>query len=284
MRLILHAGTPKTGTTSLQLALEKRREWLALRGIAYPLTGGGPSPRHQWMIESLKGTQPNALANELQRAMQFISEPIHTVVLSSEGLFNHWWDFSASGRQALRSLRASFDVRMWVWLREPVSFARSLYVQMLRNPRVQGIPCYGQASSLEEMLDNQWFAKHLDYIGFIKDVESLLGSNTVVPYVYRGDTVQTFFQELNLAYDEPGARNENPSLGGLAADLLRVVNRYDLAGEARAQAIEHIAKIDALSGSKPPLLTSQTQAKIRELTADSLRALEVNYGLTFAEC
>jgi hypothetical protein len=281
VRLILHAGTPKTGTTSLQLTLEQRRAWLAERGIAYPVTGGGPSPRHQWMIASLMNGDRMAFARQLEEALRPISGRIHTIVLSSEGLFNHWWDFSAAGRDALRALRTNFDVSLWVWLREPVAYTRSLYVQMLRNPRVQNVPCYGTSLSIDEMLEDRWFAKHLDYIAFIRDAESVLGSNTVVPYVYRGDTVQAFFDELQLEYTALSSRSDNASLGAVAADLLRALNRHDLPADARAQAIEHIAKIEALTGTRPMKLSPQTKEKIRSISAESVQVLSREYGLTF---
>src|ERR1017187_7782343 len=37
-RIILHAGTPKTGTTSLQIALERHRAQIACHGLLYPTT------------------------------------------------------------------------------------------------------------------------------------------------------------------------------------------------------------------------------------------------------
>ena len=36
MRLILHAGTHKTGTTSIQKVLADNRDWLRERGLIYP--------------------------------------------------------------------------------------------------------------------------------------------------------------------------------------------------------------------------------------------------------
>ena len=38
MQLVIHAGVHRTGTTSLQRALEKARPALAARGIVYPGT------------------------------------------------------------------------------------------------------------------------------------------------------------------------------------------------------------------------------------------------------
>lgn len=39
MRLILHIGTPKAGSTSIQVMLASNRDFLAARGILYPAIG-----------------------------------------------------------------------------------------------------------------------------------------------------------------------------------------------------------------------------------------------------
>ena len=56
--LLLHVGTPKTGTTSLQFALHKSHDLLLRCGILYPDVELHPAPpKHQWIASQL-------LANE----------------------------------------------------------------------------------------------------------------------------------------------------------------------------------------------------------------------------
>ena len=62
MRLILHAGTHKTGTTSIQKVLADNREWLRERGLIYPdgkSAFGKTSIPHHRFCRSLNGTDPD---------------------------------------------------------------------------------------------------------------------------------------------------------------------------------------------------------------------------------
>jgi hypothetical protein len=54
-RIIFHAGTPKTGTTSLQLFMDRNRDALLDRGVLYPRAGvlPPPEPKHHWIVTSL---------------------------------------------------------------------------------------------------------------------------------------------------------------------------------------------------------------------------------------
>jgi hypothetical protein len=45
MKLVLHAGTHKTGTTSIQKVLSDNRTWLRDRGLIYPDGEGVYSPK-----------------------------------------------------------------------------------------------------------------------------------------------------------------------------------------------------------------------------------------------
>ena len=281
-RLILHAGTPKTGTTALQLHLEADREKLLRQGFFYPPTGGGPSPRHQWMIQGLLGAGMPFLA-QLRASEAALPEDVHTVILSSEGVYNHWCDFSDAGRSALQQLGEEYRVELWIWFREPVAFARSLYVQMLKNPRVGGNPCYGYNYTLEQMLDIPWFAAHLDYARFIADAERILGTGSVRPFPYESDTVSTFYQALGLDC-QAAMRSENRSIGGLGADLVRVLNRRDLPPEPRRRAMEIIEALDAeLAAVSGPLqVSAETQMRIAAYAASSIALLETKYGIVFS--
>lgn len=287
--LILHAGTPKTGTSSLQIYLDRQRAALLRQGILYPdvetRTDGiadAAKPKHQWMIKALCAPDGEMFRRKIDEILGQAG-PIHTVVLSTEGLFNHWWDFTAAGREALASLSSHMSVKAWVWFREPVAFVRANYVQMLKNPRTE-IACYGRDLSIDEMLDDRWFSKHLDYIGYIRDVEDVLGRGKVVPFAYRGDTVRTFLRTLGVTESEYTHLDENRTLGEFGAKLLRLVNRYDLSGEEKRVAVDHISKLDAMVGqqSQPLTIAAATADRIRHLAAASITALERDFGLSFA--
>jgi hypothetical protein len=232
------------------------------------------------MISGLIGADAGPFTSMMEAALAEARPDTHTVILSSEGLFHRWWDFSASGRAALQSLAGAHDLAFWVFFREPVSFARSLYIQMLKNPREFG-PLYGRDVTMREMLDEPRFALHLDYIGYVRAVEALLGAGTVRPLPYRGDTVAAALMALEVGDMEPGVTQENRTIGQFGVDLTRAINQRDLPAERKWQAVRAIEELDRLvDGHARPLeIAPDLVSRIEALAAPSLEALEAGYGL-----
>ncbi len=281
-RLILHAGTPKTGTTSLQRYLDGHRAALLRKGILYPQAEMAPDqkPKHQWIVGALLADDGGVFTEKMEQVLAEANPDTHTIILSTEGLFNHWWNFTAAGRDTLASLLDRFSVSVWVWFRDPVSFVRSDYIQMLKNPRGHG-SCFGQDLSVEEVLDDPWFSKHLDYIGFVRDVDAILGPGTVVPFAYNGDTVGTFLTSLGAEYTEPANLNANRTLGEVGVELLRIFNRHDLPEEEKRAGVALIGEVDSLLGlaSQPLRFTPRTEERILSLASQSVSALRRDFGL-----
>ena len=281
-RVILHAGTPKTGTTALQVYLERHREDMRLRGILYaPVEGPTyPMPKHQWIVNALMAPDAGDFSQRISDLLESISTDIQTLILSTEGLYNHWWDFSAAGRQALGRLAEAASVEVWVWFRDPIEFVRSNYAQKLRDPPGY-VSCYGQDLSVDEMLDDPWFAKQLDYIGFVRDFERLLEVGKVVPFVYTGDTVTDCLTKLGVSARPRSAAREHASLGSTGVRLVRAINRRHLDVSQRQRAIAFVNKLDASIGPlSPPLrLTASTRERIRALAEPSTDALSREFGL-----
>ena len=91
-RAIVHIGTPRTGTTSLQHVLTRLRPALAGAGVLYPdLTPNSaavPHLSHQYLGEALDGRRPRRDRAELLQdlAAQLRATSCDTVILSYEGL------------------------------------------------------------------------------------------------------------------------------------------------------------------------------------------------------
>jgi len=155
-KLILHIGTHKTGTTSIQKALAVNREWLRERGLIYP--AGGPfysnrMPHHEWS-HGLTGTD----RRELERSASFIDHAASlgkdddTLLISAEPIYRHidgadmfdfsdvgdYWDRRKRYVQTVATVLAGFDVRVIVWFREKVDFARSLFAELIRREKWNG--------------------------------------------------------------------------------------------------------------------------------------------------
>lgn len=251
LKLIIHAGTPKTGTTSLQAYLDKRQRKLRGKGVLYPHNLEGllnpTAPKHQWFEKNLLSTHLAFFIENFNNIVAQVKDDTHTVILSSEGIYNHWWDFSDESKYLLSELRKLFDVEIWVWFREPLGFIESYYKQCIRNPQIEHNPCYGKDLSFAQMLEIPWFARHLDYQGFVTDCCDVFGEDKVVVFEYGADVVQEVIGKLGLATPHDNATpRKNSSLNSASAELLRVINGFDVSAKDKELLMPHLKEVDKL--------------------------------------
>ena len=253
IKLILHVGTPKTGTTSVQTYLDKKQRKLRGRGVLYPHSlekSQNPSaPKHQWFEKNLCASHLTYFVENFKNIISQVTDETHTIILSSEGIYNYWWDFSAHSKGVLAELGELFDIEVWVWFREPLAFIESYYKQCMRNPQVSNNPCYGKKLSFSEMLDINWFSQHLDYLGFTHECQELFGHNKVLTFRYEGDTVQNVIKKLGLEtpHDTPTPR-QNESVNNAAIALWRTINGYNLKAKDKELLVPHLKKMNDILG------------------------------------
>ncbi len=269
-RLILHAGTPKTGTSSLQWHLGERREALAEQGFWYPEAEKKGEPKHQRLVALSMCEDEPAFIEYCERSLQGMPDHIHSIILTTEGLFNHWRDFSPKAKARLRALASLFDVELCVWFREPESFAASLYMQYIKNPAptdsdTPQAGVYGRDIAFEEAMNDEWFRLHLDYPGFYFEAEALFGSGSVRPFLWCGDTVESFMRRYGIDLPASNPPRRNPSLRKAGVDLMRLANRYrkDLSCSDQERIAEMVGDIDTLIGEESEGF--ELSAKEREL-------------------
>ena len=251
-RLILHAGTPKTGTSSLQRHLGSHRVELASAGWWYPTPSDTPEPKHQQVNDLLRQGDESAFAAYIEGALQDMPDNAHTIVLTTEGIFNHWWDYSPNSKGMLRQLAALFDFELCVWFRPPQQFAAALYAQYLRNPATTDTPAnvYGKDITFAEALNDPWFRGHFDYLGFYYEAKGLFGDR-VRAFLFGGDTVRAFVE----AYDVPlpvRHRWRNTTMRRAGVELMRTANRFPLPVEEHRQVAALVGQVDDIVGQRSP--------------------------------
>lgn len=160
MRLILHAGTHKTGTSTIQRVLHDHRDAVREQGVHYP----DPTP---WFGDTYQAHHPVAHAfahrgrRDLDRAREFLRNVAdetaddETVLLSAEPIYRHvlrdrkggWWKrHRAYLVQLAQELRdAGFDVHAVLVFRRRDEFVESLYHERVAN---------GFGQPFAELLDN----------------------------------------------------------------------------------------------------------------------------------
>lgn len=248
-RLIFHVGSPKTGTSSLQRYLTAARAELKSRGILYPATGlsESTSSKHQWLVNALLANDERELDRRMHLIEEEAEDDIGTIILSTEGIFNHWWDFPSQSRRWFGRMKECFDVSAWVWLREPTSFFKSYYLQLMRNPPVQD--GYGRDLSVSELFNNSWVMQHLKYKAFCIELESILGAGGLYVFAYKESIVQDACKLLSLPIG-PEPHENVTSLNDVAVSILRVINRYHLSSDDKEAAYRHAIQIGSIIASQ----------------------------------
>ena len=284
--LLLHVGTPKSGTTSLQIALHKSRSLLLRRGVLYPDIDLHPAPpKHQWFVDHLLAGDLEAFSRNIDAvATQAARSAAGTVILSTEGIYNHWSDFSPAAKRAVGDLNRLFSVRVWCVFREPLSFAMSFYCQLLKNGPSHYSPCYGTSLAPEDIVGHPWFAKRLDYRGFLEDIGELFPAIAATRYE-SSDTVEQARALLEIGRDVlPGISGTNQALNAPGADLMRRLNRLRPEAEERERLAAMITEIDnRLRGVSDPVRASEDMARrVRSLSDDSERYLAERFGISWS--
>jgi len=273
LKLIIHVGTPKTGTTSLQTYLDKKQRKLRGKGILYPHNleslQNSSAPKHQWFEKNLVTTHVENFLKNFKNIISQVKQDTHTIILSSEGIYNYWWDFSDESKDILRVLGKCFDIEIWLWFREPLVFIESYYKQCIRNPQIENNLCYGKNLSFAEMLEIEWFAQHLDYQGFVTECQALFGNNNVSVFKYQSDVVQEVIQKLGLAtpYDNPTSR-QNQSLNSASIALLRTINHYDIKAKDKALLIPYLKEINGIleDYAEDSLIDEESRKRVLKLS------------------
>lgn len=131
-KIILHIGTHKTATSSLQYVLSSNRSLLESLGISYPRAEWGTAhhslPAH-WVPLPEKYQLKGGI-DAWRRGLGVMSDRDYTVLLSSEEFSRGAPDRVHMGQ--LRELLRGFDeVEIWCTLRNQASYIQACYMQIM---------------------------------------------------------------------------------------------------------------------------------------------------------
>lgn len=238
MKLYLHIGTEKTGTTTIQHFLESNRPALLKRGYFVPKSLGPGN--HRWLPvlayrddfadEFIRGnnlTDPGRRRQAMERkreelARELAAVPVNQVVMTSEHLHSRLR--SVEEVRAVRSLLAPWfdEIEVIVYLRDPFSMAVSLYSTALRA---------GAMDADVFPADNPYMVHAADYRRLIEMWAEVFGRDKLRIRIFEreqlkgGDVLADFAAVigLDLAGLPPPPR-QNESLSTYAIQLLREFN------------------------------------------------------------
>lgn len=280
--IYLHAGTPKTATTSFQYLCANNRDALVSQRILYPsnFTAEGV-PKHQWLVSALLQDSEELFMNNIIESLQEASKAdCNSIILSTEGIYNHWWDFSDNAKSKLHELANTIRIEPLVVLREPFSFLYSFYRQNLKNPKMELVKCYGQSWTFQRMMQDKWFIKHLDYLGFICEIEALLGKSIqVLPY--SKNIINRLFDAfgVDVSLLKRQEKHKNIGLSKVAVELLIFLNRFEWDPEDKHKIILKLEECDELLKKHDDNLSDIDKKAVTKLFQLQKRVLLERYDI-----
>jgi len=229
MKLVLHIGTGKTGTTAVQTHLYANRAWLAQRGICVPGTGLGRDNGHASLLGTLDGGELTRLAAELRAAR---AAGQHTAIISWEGMGFYR---RADIQRLARGLRWD-DVHVLVYLREQADIVQSGYLQELKTgPQRFGIADFSAGAPGRARLAALLYryAVKWDYARLLRNWARALPGLRFIAREYRpqllagGNVVDDVLAALGTAADAGFTRTRNTSNLSLDVESAVILNALD---------------------------------------------------------
>lgn len=236
MPIVIHVGTHKTGTTSIQRFAHLHREALRTRGLWYPGYSEIGLPdhyAHHYFAHAVAGrehrlTRSNAAA--FADAIRRRRRPDELVLISAEAFYRHTLaeagdDHWQARRRFIETMRTYFpdsDTRIVICLRRQDMVARSMFQETVKGAAYAG--------TFREYLrsSTNFFA----YAWNIDAFEAVFGGIDVLVFerlAAEGDLVSAFFARLgvDVAGLAPAGRF-NLSLPFRLVEFKRLLNMTDL--------------------------------------------------------
>ncbi len=230
--IILHIGTEKTGSSSIQRFLAGNRANLLNAGYYYPASPGNInhmglacycSPGTTRDLQKGGSFDRHGFADDFRKEMADIPGNVHTILMSNEHLHsrvNH-----PDAIRELYDLLTPFarNLDLIVYLRRQIDIAVSLYSTALR---------VGYTGSLEEFLSGEsQRTSYYRYDSMLENWCSVFPSDSLSSFIYEAVPESTngvldhFLQFSKIRYPYPFPHH-NTGLNRSAQQALRHVNRH----------------------------------------------------------
>lgn len=300
MKYVLHIGTHKTGSKSLQRAFHSNRDALRMRRVVYPKTGcgipvqremarifkgGTPDPKefsgefpgdwgHHKLVKAIRGDdlEQVELPEDWRERFRAETEGAEICVVSSESFH------SVSEPKTVASIFPPDRTRVALYLREPVDYIASMYQQIVKAQNItKNFKEYVETSFPSySYIANEWtevFGR--ENVALRKyDRGDLVGGDIVSDFA---NLVRPGLEDLFLEQNHA----LNPSIAGNLLFIKRVLNFFITMRESWAIKFElqNLGKLDSHFHGNIPV-DQETVNWIGSLKKTDCEALDERFGLS----
>ncbi len=242
MKCYLHIGTEKTGTTTLQHFFHTNRQELLKNGFLFTKSAGLTNnfllpvavynkERRDDLTNRQKIYSDDELSQFQKKILKELKKEISkkqksNVIFSSEHIQSRLTTIEELKRlkESLHSMGID-EIKIIVYLRNPVEIAKSLYSTSIIN---------GHTLEKPPSPKNKYFNNVCHHKNTLIRYETVFGRENIIPRIFEKDSLKNgsiihdFFDilQLNLTPDFKIPEDKNKSLSPLGLDLLRRLNHH----------------------------------------------------------
>lgn len=282
MRLIVHAGLHKTGTSSLQRHFRRNQKAYIEQGLYYPRellrvldtpsseTSEGGHVHFTKILENPNSDFSKKFLGKIVKKSRELS--CHTVIISSETILAPRMKIHES---AARVLRSKFEqIEIVTYLRRQDKWADSFYREYITWPRQRETRCFETFCS-EELLPT-W----LNYENRLAEFDRIFGTNSMKVMSYddrkHKDLVEDFIEVFQLPNIKKlyELSTSNISLPYAIVDFVRELNAQNLSNYAKSRAtrrVYHELRYNGIDVTTRELSSPSLGAKVSEFEAQNKR-------------
>ncbi|MEM8663114.1 MAG: hypothetical protein AAGF49_03195 [Pseudomonadota bacterium] len=269
MRIVIHIGATKTGSSALQAMLYEQRHTLAQAGILYS-EAGVVSGAHHLFAAALHPGAWRLHANDLpedrdayfkEAAARMLTEAkdtgAHTILISSEYF---WGSFSADVYQRIAEAFSPATFEIVAFVRRQDDWVLSSYLQAVKNGEARGLQGWMPMVS-------RWYGG-LHYYRVIKRWSHFLKTDDIHVVRYadvKGDVLGALCRTARFDVAlKNGAKLVNPSPSARSLEQLLAVNGSELAPDEKALERARIMREQRQeNGDRPVLSDADLDAIVR---------------------
>ena len=269
--LLLHIGTHKTATTTLQALMADNRAMLAAQGFCYADTARPPKPaqnHHGSLRQAMVGGSEKMRAERDVLVRNFVKSGCHTLVVSAESLSEPRL-MRPERLSQIAILAENFTIKTVCVCRRQDYFIESFWNQRSTTKK--------NGLHIDTFVADTDNLRHMSYLNTL-DAWATHGTVKAIGFEASRELgiVQAFSAATGITLpDETVPHNVSPTM--TIAATMAALNRNDL--NLKWWAVEEVVG----PGEKRTALGSRLRAELLARFADQNKQLREKYGLNFPE-